>query len=153
MASTGEILATDWQLWMCNQETGTDFLYRWGPKEEMRQEMNRAADHGRDVWLISPKGRKYRPLQQWDSDSGELATENEKLYDERLKEAINSLNGDPERFRKILTDKDELLAKICRNAEARAKRKRVPVWSVIGEITGHGSGVSAAIYHLYNRTK
>lgn len=77
--------------------------------------------------------------------------EGTEMPNEKLEAVIKCLNGSPERFRKILSDKDELLAKICRNAALRAKRKRVPAWSIIGEITGHGSGVSSAIFELYNR--
>jgi len=61
MASTGEIRATDWQLWMCNQETGTDFLHRWGPESEMKLLLQAESDRGRDVWLIDPAREKHLP--------------------------------------------------------------------------------------------
>ena len=59
------------------------------------------------------------------------------------------LHGDLDKFREILTDKEKLLEKVCCYAEYKAKRKKVPAWSVIGEIFCHGSGVSSAIYELY----
>lgn len=61
VAKSGEIKESDWQLWMCAHETGTDFLDEWGPESEMRESMAREASHGRDVWLISPDGSKVLP--------------------------------------------------------------------------------------------
>ena len=62
---------------------------------------------------------------------------------------IDRLRGDRETFRAILGDRDGLLAKMCRYAKFRAEQEHLPAWSIVGEITGHGSGVSSAIYELY----
>ena len=64
-------------------------------------------------------------------------------------DVLKCLKGNPETFREILTDKDKLLEKICSFAKWKAEQKGVPPWSIIGEITGHGSGVSSCIYELY----
>lgn len=66
-----------------------------------------------------------------------------------IEKILDSLRGPRESFRAILEDKDKLLAKVCQYAEIIAKRKRLQPWSIIGDIFGHGSGVSAAIYELY----
>lgn len=54
-------------------------------------------------------------------------------------------------FRKDITDIDKLMTSVCDYAERQAKKKRCEPFSVIGEITNHGSGVSSAIYELYRR--
>ena len=64
-------------------------------------------------------------------------------------DCVRKLGGDPEKFRQILTDKDALLAKVCKYAKRRAAREKCQPWSIIGMIFGHGSGVSSAIYELY----
>ena len=64
-------------------------------------------------------------------------------------EVLDDLRGPRESFRATLEDKDKLLSQMCRYAERLGKKKRVPPWSIIGEITDHGSGVSNAIYELY----
>ena len=64
-------------------------------------------------------------------------------------EVLDSLRGSRETFREILTDKDKLLAKLCRYAKWKGESQSVPPWSIVGEILGHGSGVSSAIYDLY----
>lgn len=66
-----------------------------------------------------------------------------------IEEVLDGLRGNREHFREILTDTTGLLRKVCRYAEIEGKRQRRPAWSIIGEITGHGSGVSSAIYQLY----
>jgi hypothetical protein len=66
-----------------------------------------------------------------------------------IEEAVESLRGNKESFRRTLEDKDELLARVCRYAEIEAERKGWQPWSVISRITGHGSGVSSAIYEVY----
>lgn len=68
-------------------------------------------------------------------------------------DVLKSLRGNPETFREILTDKDKLLAKVCKYAAWKCQDAGVPPWSIIGEITGHGSGVSSAIYELYREYK
>jgi len=72
---------------------------------------------------------------------------------ERIDEVLESLRGNKEEFRKILLDKDKLLQNVCRYAERVAKRKRVEPWSIISDMTDHGSGVSCAIYELYRQRK
>lgn len=64
-------------------------------------------------------------------------------------DCLKKLGGDPEKFRQILTDKDALLAKVCKYAKSRAAREKCSPWSIIGMVFGHGSGVSSAIYELY----
>lgn len=66
-----------------------------------------------------------------------------------IEEVLDGLRGPREHFREILTDTTGLLRKVCQYAEFAAKKKKVEPWSIIGEITGHGSGVSSAIYQLY----
>jgi hypothetical protein len=50
-----------WKLWMCNRETGADSLQAHGSEEQMRDDMQRFAEAGRDVWLIDPMGIKHLP--------------------------------------------------------------------------------------------
>ena len=64
-------------------------------------------------------------------------------------EVLERLRGDRETFRKIVADKDQLLAKLCKYAKWKGESESVPPWSIVGEILGHGSGVSSAIYELY----
>lgn len=64
---------------------------------------------------------------------------------------LDNLRGPRESFRKILEDKDALLANACAYAEWKAKKNGVPPWAIIGDMFGHGSGVSSAIYELYRR--
>jgi len=71
--------------------------------------------------------------------------------EEKLERVLNGLYGPRDSFREILTNTKDLLRKVCDYAEYRARRKRCEPWSIIGEITNHGSGVSAAIYELYRK--
>lgn len=73
------------------------------------------------------------------------------LEPEGLEEQLGHLRGNKDTFRRILCDKTEILASFCDQAEKIAKRKRLEPWSVISDITSHGSGVSSAIYELYRR--
>jgi len=66
-----------------------------------------------------------------------------------IEKILDTLKGSRESFRASITDKDRILACMCRYAERMAKKKRVPPWSIISDITDHGSGVSNAIYELY----
>lgn len=68
-----------------------------------------------------------------------------------IDEVLSRLRGNPETFRTILTDKDGLLEKLCSYATFKSKHERCPAWSIIGDILGHGSGVSSAIYELYRK--
>jgi hypothetical protein len=70
---------------------------------------------------------------------------------EKLDEVVSGMNGDPNHFRQILCDKNKLLERICTYAELKASRQNEKPWSIIQNITAHGSGVSAAIFELYRR--
>lgn len=70
---------------------------------------------------------------------------------EGIDEALDHLRGNKEHFREVLTDKTKILNSMCDYAERMAKKKRLEPWSIIGDITDHGSGVSSAIYELYRR--
>lgn len=65
-----------------------------------------------------------------------------------VEEALNQLHGDPETFRPLLQP-EAILARICRTAKIQADHECVPPWSIISDLTGHGSGVSNAIYNVY----
>jgi hypothetical protein len=67
----------------------------------------------------------------------------------RIEKVLENLRGAKDRFRSILLDKDKLLERMCSYAERIAKRRRLEPWSIISDITTHGSGVSSAIYNLY----
>jgi len=69
--------------------------------------------------------------------------------DEKLESILAQMNGAPDMFRECVGDPRKVLARICRTAHWVAKRKKVPEWSIICKWTGHGSGVSAAIYEYY----
>lgn len=90
-------------------------------------------------------------IQQLASIESERAAQSE--FNARVERALNMLRGPRESYRPILTDRDKILARICSYAKRTAagddERRSVPVWSVISDITGHGSGVSSAIYELY----
>lgn len=51
----------DWHLWLCDQTTGRDALWKSGPEAKMRELMNGQAQIGRDVWLVDPNGVKHLP--------------------------------------------------------------------------------------------
>lgn len=80
-----------------------------------------------------------------------MSTNND--YDKRLEAVLAELRGPRDYFRETLVDRDELLKKVCTYAELEAKRKRCQPRSIIGQIMGHGSGVSSAIYELYRERK
>ena len=66
-----------------------------------------------------------------------------------IESILDKFGGARESVRAFITDKDRILACMCRYAERMAKKKRIPPWSIISDITDHGSGVSYAIYELY----
>lgn len=70
---------------------------------------------------------------------------------QRMEESLDMWFGNRESLRKLLEDPATILERICETAEHEASRRGVEPWVVISEWTGHGSGVSAAIYHLYCR--
>ena len=70
------------------------------------------------------------------------------MLQQKIEREANALHGDTAQFRQALQP-EAILSRMCRSAEHVATRERRPVWSVIGEWTGHGSGVSAAIYGIY----
>jgi len=65
-----------------------------------------------------------------------------------IEEALAELHGDHEIFRPLL-EPEAIIRRICRVAETRATQKGREPWSVISDITGHGSGISNAIYQIY----
>ena len=66
---------------------------------------------------------------------------------------LDSLRGPRESFRESLTSIDHLMGRACVYAEYWSKKKRVQPWSILGEIFGHGSGVSSALYELYKKSE
>ena len=76
------------------------------------------------------------------------------MNEARLKGLLDGLDrggGNRERYLAMLTDKDALLTRICSNAASVAESEGCEPWSIIGMWTGHGSGVSSAIYELYRK--
>jgi len=65
-----------------------------------------------------------------------------------IDEALETIHGPSEEYRPLLQP-EAILSRICRVAEFWAGREGVEPWSIIGRITGHGSGVSNAIYQVY----
>ena len=65
-----------------------------------------------------------------------------------IEEALDGIHGPRETYRPLL-DPLNILQRICRNAVGAAKRRGTEPWAIISDITGHGSGVSAAIYKVY----
>lgn len=70
-------------------------------------------------------------------------------FNARVESVLDRLVGSRESYRSILTDKDRLLRKLCEYANRRARNIRCEPWSIVGQMFGHGSGVSSAIYELY----
>lgn len=70
---------------------------------------------------------------------------------EGIEEALTHVRGNKEHFRQVLLDKNAILTSVCDYAERVAKKKRLEPWSIISDMTDHGSGVSSAIYELYRR--
>jgi hypothetical protein len=87
------------------------------------------------------------------ADTLEWKPEIEKLLrpPAEIDDVLSHLRGDIEGFRAILLDKTELLAQFMDYVESVARRKRCQPWSLVGQITSHGSGVASAIYELYRR--
>lgn len=72
-------------------------------------------------------------------------------FNARVESAILGLVGNKDAFREMVTDRDSILRSVCDYAEYVAKQKGCEPWSIMGRITGHGSGVSSAIYEIYRR--
>ena len=72
--------------------------------------------------------------------------------DELMEKVLDGLVGSRDEFRKDL-EPERILLRVCRYAALRAKRMGSEPWAVISDITGHGSGVSKAIYELYRERK
>lgn len=70
---------------------------------------------------------------------------------ERLERCLDTLTGSREDFRRLLTDTEGMIRRLCQYAENEGLRREVEPWAVISRILGHGSGVSSAIYELYRR--
>lgn len=62
------------------------------------------------------------------------------------------MNEVAERIARELT-KEQILKELRPYVEAEAKRKKVPEWSIVGHLLGHGSGVSAELYENYIKKK
>lgn len=71
--------------------------------------------------------------------------------DEDVEKVLDDLSGPRDVFRAAITNTDKLLADVMEFAEKLAKKRRVQPWSIVSEMTDHGSGVSQAIYELYRR--
>jgi len=67
-----------------------------------------------------------------------------------IEQALDGIHGPRETYRPLL-EPVAILNRICRTAELRAQQQGVDPWSVISDITGHGSGVSNAIYKVYRQ--
>lgn len=63
----------------------------------------------------------------------------------------NFAGGNREYYMTCLTNKDGLLERVCDYAEDIARVRDCEPWSIIMQVTNHGSGVSKAIYELYRR--
>ena len=72
----------------------------------------------------------------------------EMALEDRIEKAVDRLRGPREGFVSDL-DPVQVLSRICWVAEVVAEREGREPCSVIGSITGHGSGVSSAIYEVY----
>jgi hypothetical protein len=72
---------------------------------------------------------------------------------DKLETILDTLVGPREDFRRILLDAPGILERMCRMAKSESqygRRKRgYEPWKYISDWTGHGSGVSKAIYELY----
>jgi hypothetical protein len=72
------------------------------------------------------------------------------MTDQKKEVAISRLRGNADYFRECL-QAEAILGRVCLYAEIEAERQRCEPWSIIGRITGHGSGVSSAIYEVYRK--
>jgi len=52
-----------WHLWLCAEASGSERPIGHGDERTMRESMQKHADSGRDVWLVSPDGAKHLPAQ------------------------------------------------------------------------------------------
>ena len=71
-----------------------------------------------------------------------------KTHEQKIEAALDTLHGPRETFREVL-EPTAILERICRTAILRSEQENMPAWSIIGQITGHGSGVSNAILNVY----
>ena len=74
-------------------------------------------------------------------------------FNARVENSIANLVGNKDAFCEMVIDKDAILRSVCDYAEYVAKQKGCEPWSIMGRITGHGSGVSSALYEIYRRRK
>jgi hypothetical protein len=75
---------------------------------------------------------------------------------DKLEAILDTLVGPREEFRKTLLDAPGILERVCRMALAETRlhnhaNREIEPWQFISRWTGHGSGVSKAIYRLYGR--
>ena len=75
------------------------------------------------------------------------------IKDHRMEEVLRRINGTPDAFRPILSDRTELLSKVCDYADILADRRRTEPWVIMQDIFGHGSSVSAALFDLYRKER
>ena len=61
MECNGAIKPTDWKLYIHLREKGRDALLSWGPEKDAHAELQREAQRGSDVWLVTPTGKKILP--------------------------------------------------------------------------------------------
>ena len=71
-----------------------------------------------------------------------------RTHEQKIEDALDTLHGPRETFREVL-EPTAILERMCRTAILRAEQENMPAWSIIGQITGHGSGVSSAILNVY----
>lgn len=71
------------------------------------------------------------------------------IPDDRIDEALKRVRGCKTTMRTILTDRTELLARACDYADILADRRRTEPAKIIGEIFGHGTNLSEAIFRAY----
>ena len=72
----------------------------------------------------------------------------DRTHEQKIEDALGTLHGPRETFREVL-EPTAIIERICRTAMLRAEQTNMPAWSIIGQITGHGSGVSSAILSVY----
>lgn len=84
-------------------------------------------------------------------DIEKLITSDFGVDNERVEEALRNVKSNGYDFRAFLTDRAELLARVCDYADILADRRRTEPWVIMQEIFGQGAGVSSAIFHAYRR--
>lgn len=78
-------------------------------------------------------------MKQMDAEELAAYTDVWQRFGETDRHTLDSILGNP--FRQ--------LRMICRRAERLAKKKRLPAWSIVGDMTANGSGMSSAIWRIF----